>query len=167
MDEIKVKSCVGCGFCCIKAKCQAALRIYGSGVETCPALIWDNDRYHCHLMRLDGDLGLFYRKELYAGEGCCCDLNTWRNDVKNRTESEYKPFQLDSIFQMFLKSMGREMISGDTVWLIINGLKCDLDKRDYEKNLINQIEKAIYYNLKNQRNTMCDSFMGELNENKE
>ena len=87
MEDLKVKPCVGCGFCCITAKCSAGQRLYPSA-KTCPALLWSDEknRYYCDLMSLPGNIGFEYRKELYAGEGCCAGLNSWRNDIKNRTK---------------------------------------------------------------------------------
>jgi len=83
---MKTKKCIGCGFCCIQATCGAGLKLYGSQSTICDALIWDNNnnRYYCKLMQLDGDQGFFYRQELYAGAGCCSNMNSWRLDVKKR-----------------------------------------------------------------------------------
>jgi hypothetical protein len=79
------KKCIGCGYCCIEARCIASIRLHPSTKE-CPELRWDENknRYVCKLMQLPGDLGAVYRRELYVNAGCCSPLNTWRNDVKFR-----------------------------------------------------------------------------------
>jgi hypothetical protein len=164
IDGIKVKPCVGCGFCCIKSKCAAGQRLYKSS-DICNALIWSEkeNRYHCDLMQLPGILGETYREELYAGEGCCAGLNSWRQNVIKRTDvKEDKINNLDPLFQAFLRSMGREMISGDALFLMISGFESELEKKMIPKNEIDEIKKLIIYHIKNSRNTKFDSFIGEF-----
>lgn len=72
--------CVGCGYCCMKTPCWVAFRVYGYSIKECPALLWDTARYICVLIRDHPDIA----KELYAGEGCCSRLNSWRKDVVRR-----------------------------------------------------------------------------------
>lgn len=82
MDEkIKYHSCVGCGYCCRKAPCSVAMRIFGNSIKECPALMWDGSKYFCELCKKDGYLGEKYRKELYIGEGCCSPLNSDRDNI--------------------------------------------------------------------------------------
>jgi hypothetical protein len=84
-----VSPCVGCGFCCIQTPCWVAYRVYGEEIgRTCPALVFSNEqsRYLCHLIIDDPNIGI----ELYAGEGCCSDMNGWRKDViPRRTKDIY------------------------------------------------------------------------------
>lgn len=82
------KACVGCGYCCISAPCVAALKLHGSHLNHCPELHWNGARYVCRLMLREGKTGAFYRRELYAGEGCSSGLNTWRRDVRPRLEED-------------------------------------------------------------------------------
>lgn len=83
--------CKGCGYCCWKAKCWNALREHGYGDEVCPSLKWDGERHVCALMGLPGDEGEAYRKDLFAGEGCCSPNNSWRREpLKDRTHYEYE-----------------------------------------------------------------------------
>jgi len=162
--EFKTKPCVGCGFCCIKSKCSAGQRLYKSA-DVCPALIWSEEkkRYYCDLMILPGMVGEGYRKELYAGEGCCSNLNSWRNNVIEReVKKENKPNNIDPLFQMFLRAIGREMISGDKLCLIISGLEHELKLKNTPDSEISDIKKLITYHLKNNRNTMFDSFIGNF-----
>ena len=164
IDGIKVKPCIGCGFCCIKAKCAAGQRLYRSS-DICNALIWskEKNRYYCDLMQLPGNLGFTYKKELFAGEGCCSSLNSWRqNVIKRDIKKEEKTYNLDPLFQVFLRSMGREMISGDALFLMISGFESELEKKMIPKNEIDEIKKSIIHHIKNSRNTKFDSFIGEF-----
>jgi hypothetical protein len=43
------------------------------------------NRYVCTLM-LDPVEGEKFRRELFAGDGCCAPLNCWRDDVRNRDD---------------------------------------------------------------------------------
>jgi len=164
---MKTNPCVGCGFCCIKAKCVAGSRLYKSS-DICNALVWreDQKRYICDLMTLPGIIGEGYRKELYAGEGCCSNLNSWRNDVIKRTEDkkQINLNNIDPLFQMFLRAMGREMMSGDKIYLILCGMEYELKNRNFPDNEIKDIKNLIIHHIKNNRNTMFDSFIGGLSE---
>jgi hypothetical protein len=75
----KMTSCVGCGYCCIKAMCAEGIRYYGRHYSRCPSLVWDEkaNRYWCQLAR-DGKINVL------TGYGCTSNLNTWRRDVKKR-----------------------------------------------------------------------------------
>ncbi len=78
------KPCVGCGWCCLSDQCEVSHRKYGYRPR-CPDLFWDEDaqRYVCLLM-LDPVAGETARRELFAGQGCCAPLTTWRENVRNR-----------------------------------------------------------------------------------
>ena len=84
IDGVWVKPCVGCGYCCITANCGAF------STPECPALIWDQDkqRHFCKLCLLPGKIGKDFRDSLYIGKGCCSNLNTWRNNIINRTNTK-------------------------------------------------------------------------------
>ena len=158
-----IHPCVGCGFCCIKGKCEAGQRLYPSA-DPCPALIWDKikNRYLCNLMTLPGNIGLLYRLELYAGEGCCCNLNTWRKDIKNRTSSDIKEelFSLDPLFQKFLHYLSKEFISSDIIYLCLSGLKNELIKDGIKPDQAKKIVNLINHKIKSSRSKMSESFMG-------
>lgn len=118
-----IKVCIGCGFCCTKAPCVASVRLY-PGAETCPALVWTGVRHVCNLMGIPGIVGEAYRKELYAGAGCCCGLNTWRIEpLQDHTKgsdsvSNTRPGTgIPKIMQQFLRAIGREWIGADALWL--------------------------------------------------
>jgi len=72
------KQCVGCGYCCITAKCSIGLFLYGQNGR-CPALKWNGRRYLCELVDL-------FKDALAIGAGCCAPLNTWREKVRERKE---------------------------------------------------------------------------------
>ena len=160
---MKTSECVGCGFCCFKAKCGAAVRLYPSA-EICPALEWNKERkrYICMLMDLPGNLGPEYRKELYAGEGCCSNLNTWRKDVQQRKEIEWKhkAVLIPKIFQMFLASLGKEWISSDVLYLAISGFQQDLIKDGYAVEESKEIITLVAHYLKSNRPSRIKEFMG-------
>ena len=80
----RIRGCIGCGYCCFKAKCIAGMIEFPSGYDRCPGLIWDEvkKRHFCKLI-LDSDK---YSEELAIGEGCCMSLNSWRREeLEDRT----------------------------------------------------------------------------------
>jgi hypothetical protein len=88
------KKCVGCGFCCQKAQCYSA-PIRAEYGDICPHLIWSKDdkRYYCDVVMGDTDMAKRLGFELAIGLGCCCGLNSWRKDVKERNirdEEKYR-----------------------------------------------------------------------------
>jgi len=150
----------------MQAKCGAGQRIYPAA-NPCPALFWSESekRYICDLMTLPGKIGEGYREELYAGAGCCSNLNDWRLDVKERgPKKDLLLIKIDPIFQMFLKAMGIEMISGDTIYLILDNLKNELKKKGSSDHEAKEILKEIVYHIKNNKSTMFDSFIGEFTQ---
>ncbi len=162
MNELKVFTCVGCGFCCTKAKCAAGQRLYPSA-DICPALIWSekDNRYFCNLMLLPGNIGLEYRKELYVGAGCCSNLNSWRKDIKNRTKIEKKEISsLDPLFQKFLHHLGKEFISSDCFYLALYGLQGELISEGNAIEETKNLMKLIQHNFKNSRSKFNEEFMG-------
>lgn len=161
---METSECVGCGFCCIKAPCGAARRLY-PGAEICPQLIWSDEknRYFCGLMSLPGNLGLEYRKELYAGEGCCMNLNSWRKDVKKRTPDRqgtlYNP--LSPVFQAFLKAYSSEaFINGDLTSIMLINFKHELKNLSYSDEDIKNIMTNVAHVLSENKNNFARSFMG-------
>lgn len=72
--------CVGCGYCCITVRCFLSIRLSGNvRTEYCQFLTWskEQERYLC-------DLAEKYADYLNIGEGCPSNMNSWRNDVKER-----------------------------------------------------------------------------------
>jgi hypothetical protein len=166
IDGIMVSPCVGCGYCCITAPCWVAQRIYGNGVTECPGLIWDEEkkRYFCFLCTINV-VGKDYREELHIEKGCCSNLNDWRKDVKPRREKDSPKVELlslDSLFQKFLNCMGKEIIAGDTIYLILSRFAGELEKDGKSKNEIKNINNLIIHYLKGQRSSFIDDFMGGL-----
>jgi len=159
---MKVSECTGCGFCCYKAKCGAAVRLYPSA-EICPALEWSlsRERYICSLMDLPGNLGQEYRKELYAGEGCCMNLNSWRHKVQEREEIKIQRSKMviPKIFQMFLASLGKEWISKDALYLSIMRFQQDLINDGCDEAESKEIAKLVAHYLDSNRPSMIKDFM--------
>lgn len=163
IDNIKIKKCVGCGYCCITAKCAAGARLYPSS-KICNALIWskEENRYLCDLMRLPGNIGRDYREELYAGEGCCSNLNSWRQDVKNRNinNNNMKMLSLDPIFQIFLHSLGSQFMSSESIKLTLYGMESIMLKNGMDKDEARKTINLIWNNFKNSRPSFQKEFMG-------
>jgi hypothetical protein len=112
-------------------------------------------------MDLPGNLGPEYKKELYAGEGCCMNLNSWRKDVQKRKEIEwkYKGVIIPKIFQMFLTSLGKEWISQDALYLAISGFQQDLIKDGYAKAEAEEVGNLVAHYLKSNRPSIIKDFM--------
>jgi len=159
--------CVGCGFCCLTAPCEASIRL-NRGLRPCPQLQWidEENKYRCELMRFGGQLGEFYRKELHAGAGCCSSLfNSWRQDVRkrhsihdNNLENYYNP--LDSIFQIFLKSLSANFISTDAIKLTIHGMEKHLSESGYSNKEIHSIQSRILGMFGDNQSSFMKDFMG-------
>lgn len=158
-----VKPCVGCGYCCIKTPCDVSRRVHGNGVTQCPELQWNGERYICKI--IVGPLSKRYKEELYIGEGCCSNLNSWRQEVKPRLredDTKLSIFSLDPTFQKFLFCMAQEWISGDKIKLILYSFKDILKKDGKSKDEIESTLKLIIHCLRSNRKSYIDEFMGKL-----
>lgn len=161
--SVDIKECVGCGYCCMKAQCGASLRLHGSGLSRCPELIWDNNdnRYICKLMRVSGDIGFRYRQELFAGAGCCCGLNTWRNDIRNRDANSSAPeIEIPEIMQHFLSAMASEFMGSDKIFFILQGWMKRLIKSGMPEEEAKQYAMKAAHYIQQQRSSMVEGFMG-------
>ena len=147
-----VRSCVGCGFCCRKALCGVALRIWGKGVEKCPALAWDGKRYWCDLCRKPGQMGEDYRKELYVGDGCCCGLNSDRRNIPP-PEEKVQEYRLQPETALLLRCLAAQFCSQDAIYLALLMA---------EKKLGPEFTIASLNVLKEGRPGYVDSFMGSF-----
>jgi len=170
IDGIMPKNCVGCGHCCITARCQASMRVWPNG-KNCPGLKWKDNRYVCELSELPGELGIRYRTELYIGEGCCQGLNSWRKNVIQRRDidfqqsDQFEPIRLDKAFIAFLHSLGNGFLSGDVASLSILGMVHRLKKDGMPEEKIVAISKEVSYHFRQSRMRGMDGFMGEIPEN--
>ena len=156
-EDIKTKDCVGCGFCCKKAPCALANRIFGA-TESCPALKWDeeNGRYWCDICKKDNIISAKYRVELYIGEGCCCGLNSDRNNIRPPIP-KHKTYSKE--VKALLYAMARDMFcSGDALWLTINAAARELNDPDFAK-------WALHW-VRENRSQRTAEFMGEMPPNK-
>lgn len=168
IDGFPVKECVGCGFCCSTALCDAAVRLYGRVALPCPALKWDGTKNRCELMALPGNLGEWYRKNLYAGEGCCSNLNSWRREpLKDRTKPEpvvSTKVVVPSMMQYLLTALSRQFISGDTWYLGLVNFSDMLVKNGYTEDEAKQVVSKCVHLIRNQRSNFIDSFTGSVPE---
>jgi len=154
--DIPVKDCVGCGFCCKKASCVLSVKIYGN-VDVCPALVWDegNRRYWCKACQVAGELGVKYRADLSIGEGCCCSLNSDRQNIPPPKTARIYPTPIKNYPQevkVLLKHMAGQFVSYDLIWLTIHGVARELGDPEFEK-------WALHW-IKEQRASHIESFMG-------
>lgn len=159
----RIAACVGCGFCCIKTPCQVSMRLYPS-VKYCPQLIWDDEkgRYFCGLMIIEGLIGEGYRKELYAGEGCCSSLNSWRNDVKKREPQLNRTCinPLPEIMQIFIKCLAGNFTSTTQIKIITSQMAEILLDKGYDENEIKNILTNIIHTFEENQSSFMKSFMG-------
>ena len=160
---LTIRKCVGCGYCCIKTPCDVARRLY-PGVRSCPQLLWieEDNRYKCGLMMISGPIGVEYKKELYAGAGCCSALNSWRQDVKKRDNLDMDMIwnPLDQIFQIFLRRLASEFISNDSIFLAVSGMEKELEEKGYSKKEIEHIKTMILYQFRQNQSNFNEKFMG-------
>lgn len=74
--EETMRPCVGCGYCCIKARCTFSLQFVSQERKDqqgpiCPYLYLEHSRFWCRLANR-------FATELEIGCGCCESLNTFR-----------------------------------------------------------------------------------------
>ena len=151
MFKLNVRPCVGCGYCCMKVKCSAGSRLYHTE-NPCPALIWSESdkRYICNLMTLPGKIGEGYKEELAEGAGCCSGLNSWRKDVKKRDpEKNFLTINIDPLFQTFLKTIGKGMISDTKIKLILCSFENELKIKGTPIDEVKEISKEIVHHIEN------------------
>jgi len=163
-ESLNIKECVGCGFCCTKALCNAALRLYSTNTPPCPALVWNGTRNICNLMTLPGLLGENYRSELYAGEGCCCNLNSWRKEpLEDRTGPKKEVRLINPLpkeLQFFIVALAGEFISSDKMQLILGSFRARLTKNGYATEESKAIVNYCIDIFNEQRSSRMKDFMG-------
>lgn len=166
----KIHDCIGCGFCCFKTKCGVAMRLWPDA-DHCPSLIWSesDERHYCELMLINGKLGEGYREQLYAGAGCCSNLNSWRYEpLKDRTQKgrSKKALQDDlknpipPVMQKFLLSLGHQMLTSDIIFLAMSEFKQRLLNDNMPKKDVDKIINFCFSCLQNQKSKFDIDFMG-------
>lgn len=81
--------CVGCGHCCSISICAYGQADGGVAYDDvpCPLLRFDGERHWCTLVeQAEGQELEDMRDGLAIEEGCCSGLNTWRDNIIDRTE---------------------------------------------------------------------------------
>lgn len=154
--------CVGCGYCCMKAPCGVAVRLHGTGLSRCPHLKWKGSRYVCLLMVGDSEVAREYRRELFAGIGCCSGMNSWRKDVKPRRGEEKISFNnpLSKEMQLFLRCLGMQFVSGDTIYLACTVMKQKLVGEGWEESRANHYTWSIWQAFIGNQSKSSKEFMG-------
>lgn len=80
------QACNGCGYCCAAEPCGIALEYISPHLAgPCPALEFEDGRFHCGMVRrpglymslpndwADAFLGPLFARMLGVGKGCCAD----------------------------------------------------------------------------------------------
>jgi hypothetical protein len=152
------RDCVGCSYCCQKAPCFVARRVYGP-VDTCPALKFNTEesRWYCELCTIEGSLGEGYRKELSIGAGCCSGLNSWRKDIP-KPKVEIKKPKVDKQLRAFFHAVGKMGpfgMSGDLLYLTIHATAREL-------GLGEDWVQECFRVVKEDRSKDCNQFMGKI-----
>jgi hypothetical protein len=161
MEEIKTVPCVGCGFCCRKGPCELATQFNiwrppeNGG---CRSLKWDGTKWRCTLVTLRPE----YAEMLYAGEGCCCSLNTDRRHIPTpddvRGVSCINPVTAvdwKKALRSFVRGMAGSFVSGDAVYLAILSMKRDLTPDEF-----NIVAEEIAHAYKQNTSKFSDGFIG-------
>ncbi len=158
--DIANGDCIGCGYCCIKTKCGAGIRLYGE-TTPCPALKWNRERHVCDLMQLTGSLGDSYKKQLHAGAGCCSNLNSWRREpLINRIPPRAPDNPIPPIMQKFIRAVSMEFMSPDKMTLILMAFGRMLEKDGMPTEQIEiALKNCMRYFNENRSKFMTD-FMG-------
>ena len=160
---MKIDQCNGCGYCCMSTPCDVSLRLYKSA-DICPQLQWSEDkaRYFCGLMLLPGNIGFEYRKELHAGAGCCSNLNSWRQDIKERSRGalSYKQPPIPIMFQTFLKAYGSEQfLSGDLTAMLLCRFRDELKSINYSDEEVKHIVDNVVHYINSNKSSMFKGFI--------
>lgn len=162
----KYTECIGCGYCCAKTQCVAGIDKFGTSHQPCLGLVWDEEagRHWCRLGLGSDQSAFFYRQALYMGAGCSSAMfNEWRTDLKDRTKVLFdRPFQspIPAIMQIFLRSLGRQFITGDCIELMLSDFNTSLLKQDYEEETIRIYIKWIKKYITENRSSFSTEFMG-------
>jgi hypothetical protein len=157
LKKAKNAKCVGCGYCCRKAPCGVSLRVFGPVTE-CPALAYNREekRYYCALCLKPDPIGARYREELYIGEGCCSPLfNTDRENIPPPVPEEFDKIQIDKQFRSFLHQIGNFGMSGDLLWLLVDGTAREL-------GFGKEWKREVFRVIREERSSITDEFMGEV-----
>lgn len=162
-SEPKLTPCIGCGHCCRKAPCAAAMRLYGKIINKdpdeiwrCPALIWreEEGRYFCQLCLGDSVIANDYRRELAVGQGCCSNLNSDRLRIPRPSEFEpTKAYVLPREVQLLIVNMSRQFCTLDALCYALE----DTAKEIGEPEFLRQAIRLI----KENRRSCMDSFFGD------
>jgi len=90
--EPKPRACVGCGHCCLHARCaysweaegkdykdplEAAFHEGEAAKAQCPQLYWNGTQWRCKVAKR-------FKRGLAIGEGCCQELNAFRKQFAEK-----------------------------------------------------------------------------------
>jgi hypothetical protein len=109
-----------------------AQRIHGPGLTKCPELTFHDDRWWCGAVeRARGPYLDDVKLQLSIGAGCCCGLNTDRQNIPKPTPKQ-PAVDWKRAFQHLSVILGKQWVSGDMIFLIAMDLQneCGDDAAD-------------------------------------
>ena len=88
--------CIGCGYCCKKARCWVSLHINGTDKRPCPSLVFKDGRYWCEIVQTAvGEDKEKIINELAIGGGCSSALfNSHREAMDGNSFDSEESFLL-------------------------------------------------------------------------
>ena len=103
-----------------------------------------------------------FREELHIGEGCCQGLNSWRQDVRPRLgeEQAFSSKALGQVMEVFIRTLSRQLISGDVVALTVAGTIKELRRKGVPEQEIQNISARIEYVFSENRPKLVRDFQG-------
>lgn len=113
-------------------------------------------------MKLLGIVGESYRKDLYASEGCCMNLNSWRHEpIQNRTIVPITSCRsrIPSLMQKFLRCLGAQFMSRDCIYLALSQLKGELIKDGMTEDEVDPIIIECIDKFTSHRSKFSEEFM--------
>ena len=165
IDGVPVKQCVGCGFCCRQAPCAMALRIYGRTLTKCPELVYHDSRWRCRAVEhAQGPLYDRYVDDVASGGGCSSTMFIedrryipTPEEIAKREELagiSDEPLDYKRAFEVLVRQMVQPFrMSGDALWLTMDGLEYKMGKR---------AAAAFLRIARENRDRQTDEFMGGL-----
>ena len=165
---MSIAQCIGCGYCCRKAPCAMAVRIYGRSLTgPCPELVYHDDRWWCRAIEnARGPLRDHYEQDVAIGGGCSSSMfNQDREHIPTPFEIEKRaelsgqvegPLDYKRAFEIVCKQIsGQFMLSGDGLWLVMHELETKMGKR---------ARNAFVRAVRENRDKHTNEMMGEMPE---
>lgn len=146
------------------------MRVHGNGITSCPSLEWDGERWRCALVGpgMVETLAETYRRELFIGDGCCCSLNTDRQNIptpqqleiaRKRERMSPDAREMLRVFEALLRALGRAWVGGDAKYLIVQDTATRLGLDDKARE---EFVKRCLHVMSEESSSFVNEFMGGL-----